>query len=241
MELLERVESLRPPGSRPCPPPEHRLGILAEDDGTYSVYNGVNRASEGQGLALSLVVLDGQIQGYVALHSPEMTFVHAGVVADEGRAIIIPGLSFSGKTTLVAALVRAGGVYYSDEFAVLDSAGLVHPYSKPLTLRTDPPTTQADHSVEQLGGVAGEEPLPVGMAVITSYRPGADWRPRRLSPGAAALAVLSHAVAARSRPDAAMRAITRALENAVALEGERGEADEIAGELLGTLSGRAAA
>jgi uridine kinase len=41
--------------------------------------------------------------------------------------IAIPGRSFSGKTSLVTALVRAGAVYYSDEFAVIDRDGLVRP------------------------------------------------------------------------------------------------------------------
>jgi hypothetical protein len=31
----------------------------------------------------------------------------------------------------VAELVRAGATYYSDEFAVLDSRGRVHPFPRP--------------------------------------------------------------------------------------------------------------
>src|ERR687894_479249 len=50
------------------------------------------------------------------------------VVARGGRALVRPGPSLSGKTTLVAALVRSGAAYLSDEFAVLDPEGRVHPY-----------------------------------------------------------------------------------------------------------------
>ncbi len=46
---------------------------------------------------------------HVADNSRELVFVHAGVVGWGGRAIVIPGRSFSGKTTLVAALVRCRG------------------------------------------------------------------------------------------------------------------------------------
>src|SRR3954469_9856881 len=57
------------------------------------------------------------------LHVAEMArrrvFVHAGVVALEGRAVMLPGRSHAGKTTLVAELVKAGATYYSDEYAVL--------------------------------------------------------------------------------------------------------------------------
>jgi hypothetical protein len=233
-ELLTRVEPLLPPGWRPCGPTpvQQRLGILADGDGTYSVYNGPARISQNQGLELSLVLLDGQIRGCVALHSPDKIFIHAGAVAHEGRAIIFPGHSFTGKTTLVAALVRAGASYYSDEFAVFDAEGLVHPYAKPLSLREVPTELQVETPVHELDGVAGEEPLPLALAVVTQYRPGAEWRPRRLSPGAAAMALLSNAVPVRSRPEAAMRAISRALEGVDALEGERGEASELADQLL---------
>ena len=68
----------------------------------------------------------------------------------------LPGHSFSGKSTLVAALVRAGAVYYSDEFAVLDPDGFVHPYAKALSL-------DVARQVEELGGVAGDEPLPARL------------------------------------------------------------------------------
>ncbi len=70
-------------------------------------------------------------------------------------------MSFSGKTTLVRALVDAGAVYYSDEFAALDETGRVIPYARRLTF-VAPTRAQTIYSVEQLGGVAGVEPLRVG-------------------------------------------------------------------------------
>ena len=82
-ELLAQVEPLMPPGWRSCPSEaaSQRLGILREEDGTYSVFKGAARVSQGQGLQLSLVVLEGQLRGYVALNSPDKTFIHAGAVA----------------------------------------------------------------------------------------------------------------------------------------------------------------
>jgi hypothetical protein len=239
-DLLPRVERFVPPGSRSLSPAptQHPHGLLREEDGTYSIYHGTTRVSQGEGLELSLLVLEGQVRGHVAMNSPDMTFVHAGAVAHHGRAMIFPGRSFSGKSTLVAALVRAGATYYSDEFAVLDADGLVHPYAKPLSLRPDPPTEEVDYAVEELGGTAGVEPLPLGLAVITNYQPGAQWQPQPVASGAAALALFSNAVNGRSEPAVAMRAVTRAVENAIALEGERGEADQIANDLLARVNGR---
>ena len=233
-ELLERLEALLPPYSSRIPPDltAESLGLVQDKYGTYAVFKGGTPISEGQRLEHSLVILDGVLRSMVAVLSPHMTFVHAGAVAHEGRGIVFPGHSFAGKTTLTAAMVRAGATYLSDEFAVLDRNGLVHPYPKPLSLRVDRFKPQVDHPVEHFGGVAADEPVPVGLVVLATYRPGAQWRPTRLSPGNAIVSVLANTVIARTRPAQAMSTLRTALEDAVTLQGERGEADEIVGELL---------
>ena len=159
---------------------------------------------------------------------------HAGVVGHQGAAIVMPGSSHAGKTSLVAALVRAGAEYYSDEYAPLDTVGLVHPFAKPLSIRNEQ-YIQVDHHVDSLGGVAGEKPLPVRAVVVTSYESGGWWRPRRLSSGEAVLALLAHTVPAQGRPAQALQTISRALERATVIEGARGEADAIAPLLLDEL------
>jgi hypothetical protein len=176
-------------------------------------------------------VLDAQVRAYVSLRAPERIFVHAGVVASGRGAILIPGPSFSGKTTLVAAMVEAGATYYSDEYAVLDQQGLVHPYPKPLSIRAGTARGR-DHAVASLGGKAGVDPLPVALVAVTSYRPGARWDPERQSPGSGAMALLSNTVPARDRPAQALAAVRKAASSAIVLEGERGEALEAAAGLL---------
>ena len=57
--------------------------------------------------------------------------------------------------------------------------------------------------------------------------------------GAGVLATLEHTIPAEERPEQAMRVLRRAIDGAVALEGERGEADQLAAVLLENL--RAAA
>ena len=237
-ELLAHTEPFLPPGWRPRPlkNDQYPLAIMEETGNGYLVYKGGTCISEGHGLQYSLTMLEGQIRGHVAVLAPERTFVHAGAVEYEGRAIVFPGYSFSGKTTLTEALVRAGATYYSDEFAVLDSEGLVHPYPKPLSIRAGDQALQTDHSIESLNGVAGVEAVPFGVLIVTNYDPNAEWAPRELSAGEAALSVLSHTVTAQTRPDEAIRAITRAVQNAVALEGPRGEAQELAPRLLAEFS-----
>jgi hypothetical protein len=167
----------------------------------------------------------------VALHVADMTrrrvFVHAGVVGWGGYAILIPGQSFSGKTTLVANLVRAGATYYSDEFAVLDQHGRVHPYAQALQIREKGERRQTKHSVEQLGGVAGRVPLPVALVVLSRYKSGATWRPRHLSPGQGLLGILDNTVSARRSPGPALRALKAVVSQSLAIKGVRGEANQV--------------
>ena len=84
----------------------------------------------------ALILLGGHMMIHVAEHAPEYVFLHAGVVAWEDRALLLPGQSHAGKSTLVAELVRAGATYYSDEFALLDSQGRVHRiYTRDIRMR----------------------------------------------------------------------------------------------------------
>ncbi len=214
---------------------EQRFALIAEEIGTYTYTLNGDVMNRGLDLELALGILDSQVRLNVGVLAPDTIFIHAGVVAHRGRALVMPGSSFAGKTTLVAALVRAGAVYYSDEFAVVDERGLVYPYAKPLSLRGDGEYRQTDHEVESLGGSAGEDGVPVGAVVVTSYEAGADWRPERLSAGEGALALLENAVPARERPREVMRAVSRATDGAVVIRSDRGEAEAMAPLLLAEL------
>src|SRR6266516_1994590 len=143
-------------------------------------------------LDLVFETLESDLRLFVAELAKHRVFVHAGVVGWKGKAIVIPGRSYSGKSTLVAELVHAGATYYSDEYAVLDSRGRVHPFLKPLEIRNDGDTRQAKVSIDELGGQSGKKPLPVGLVLVSHFQDGAAWRPRRVSPGKAVLELLAN-------------------------------------------------
>ena len=233
--VLERFRHFLPPGARPCPPEtvERRYAVTRDDVGTYSITRDGKELAGTTGLELDLAIelLDSEVRIYLGRTAPEAIFIHAGAVSHRGRAIVMPAKSFDGKTTLVAALVQAGATYYSDEFAVLDREGLVIPYAKPLSVR-DGGWAQTDRAVESYGGVAGEERLPIGLIVITSYEPDAQWSPKEVTKGAGAMALLANAVAARERSEEVMQAVSLAAEEAMVIEGERPEADFVAPLLL---------
>jgi hypothetical protein len=237
-EELERVRLLLPPGSELAMPTDLKATFtLSKDDSAYELSKDGDRLRAEIKLDVALEILERELRRLIALEAPDHIFVHSGVVAHNGAGLLIPGSSHSGKTSLVAALVRAGADYYSDEFAPLDAAGLVHPFAKPLSIRNEQ-YMQVDHHVGALGGVAGDEPVSVGAVVVTSYESGASWRPRRLSTGEAVLALLAHTVPAQTRPTEALRTISRSLEGATVIEGTRGEADSVAPLLLSELRSR---
>lgn len=236
-DLFAELEELLPPSARRV---EHdaearRIGIVNEEDGSFNVYNQVNRVCENGTRDLALVVFHDQVQSFVALNAPNLVFAHAGVVGHEGRAIVIAGDSFSGKSTLVEALIARGAVYYSDEFAVFDAEGLVHPFARPLTLRhlqVEGRHDSGDRTPESLGASVGQEPIPLGLMISTYYAPGTEWNPRRLTRGEAAIALMSKVVSARYRPQEALKLLSLVVDGVTALEGQRGEADEFAELLL---------
>jgi hypothetical protein len=177
-----------------------------------------------------------QFESDLQLHVAEMArgriFVHAGVVGWQRRAIVIPGRSFAGKTSLVTELVRAGATYYSDEYAVVDRHGRVHPYPKPPATRTADNGTQVKTPIVALGGKVGVEPLPIGLVVVSHYKDGARWRPRRLSRGQGVLWMLANTVPARRRPEATLATLERAMTDARVLKAARGEAQDVARRIL---------
>jgi hypothetical protein len=210
--------------------------MVTADGVFYRIEFGTSSIGGSSEVDVALEVLDSKIRSEIALHARDHIFLHAGAVGYRGRMIVIPGMTFSGKTTLVSELVRLGAEYYSDEFAPLDADGRVHPYPKALSVRAaDGSASQVDRPVSELGGTVGFEPLPVGVVTLSPYSPGASWNPTELSRGEALLALLANAVPAEERPEQSMSAISRAVENAIVLEGARGEASEVARELLARL------
>jgi hypothetical protein len=168
------------------------------------------------------------VQFDVAAASTEWVFVHAGVVVHDGGAIVIPAPTMHGKSTLVEALVRAGATYYSDEYAVIDTEGRVHPFRIPLSIRT------GDGGKRRLApDAAGTLPaVPIRTIVATRHSAGAVWQPRRGTPAEAVMALLSNAVRARLAPRATLDVLARAVDGAILLEGPRGDADVVAPQLL---------
>jgi hypothetical protein len=209
-------------------PGDRRVALEVAGGGLYAV------AQEGEVVLApaplngALAVLRRQLFFLAIDHARDHLVVSAGVVGHEGRAIVLPGATMAGKTMLVAALLRAGAVYYTDDWAVLDPEGRAVPYPGLLALRR---AQGGRVSAQSLGAEIGDEPIPVGLIAKVAFNPDGRWEPRPRTSGDGVMMLLGHAYGVDDAA-VAMKIARYAVEGASVLEGERGEADEAAAALL---------
>ncbi|HJQ44328.1 MAG TPA: hypothetical protein VJ831_14665 [Jatrophihabitantaceae bacterium] len=173
--------------------------------------------------------VSSRLELLVCTHVPDRIAVHAGVVAVRDRAIVLPGSSMAGKSTLVAALLELGATYFSDEFALLDDQGLVWPYPRPLTLRgADGRARSLPSDAADVGG----PPVPLGLVADLHFSPE-GWLVDEVSAAHGVLALLKNAPAAQRDPERAMACATAAVAHEpLVLEGARDDAAATAQRLL---------
>ncbi len=177
--------------------------------------------------------LASEVHLALATHAPHQVFVHGGSVAWRGRAIVAPGPSRAGKSTLVRALVARGAALLSDEYAVFDRTGLVEPYARTVHVRR--PEGAARIDPHRLGPVAGA-PHPLGAVVDTAYVPGARWSPASGRSARSVVPLVANAVAAQVAPVRVLDHLTAAVaRRPLLLTGPRGAADEAAESILALL------
>lgn len=216
---------------------EHLLEINQESDGEFRIIKEKEILASGRGEDNLFDLIESQIRLTVAEFARERLFLHAGVVAWRGRGLIIPASSFAGKTTLVAELIKRGALYYSDEYAVLDRAGLVYPYPKMLSLRgIIDDYRQHDVSAQSLGARTGREPIPVGLVLISHFDKNqtspAEFQPEILSAGQGIIEMLAHTISIRNNPNFALEVLNKISTRAIIAKSRRGEAKIFVSHLL---------
>jgi len=240
-ELLDPLIAHLPAGWKPARSEtvERLYSLIGGGAGTranvrhlHLLFGDSQRLARSGNLDDVLEALESDLSLRFALMARRRLFVHAGVIGWKERAILIPGRSFSGKSTLVKAFLHAGATYYSDEFAVLDEHGRVHPFPRPLSIRPSSEEKQVRVRVEELGAKTGVASLPVGLVLLTHFQPDVQWRPRQLSAARGVLGLLSNTPAARKRPGHALKVLTASVAQAKILRGRRGEAHETVRSIL---------
>ena len=115
--ILDRLPAVLPPGWRreDAPEVDRLYSLVVGGAGPrpsvrryHILYADAGRLARSMDLDDVFARLEDDLRIYVADRARRRLFVHAGVVRWRSRAIVIPGASLSGKSCLVAALVRAG-------------------------------------------------------------------------------------------------------------------------------------
>ncbi len=204
---------------------------IVEQDGLLTIHLPDDLTVSGPSGPEILRAAASRVELLVAARLEDRSAVHAGVVAWEDRAIVIPGTSMSGKSTLVKALLKHDATYLSDEFALLDTDGAVWPYPRLMTMRTA--TGTARHQPD--GSASPDGPSrKVHLVVDVAYSPD-GWATTVPTPGESVMALVANSLPIRRDPAHALDCLTAAVKSAQRIKGTRGEADDAAIRLLDLL------
>lgn len=190
-EHLDRLlATFRTPAPRTAP----TYSIIRNGDTQlpFAVYRGRRSVHRGSSFAGPIDYILWDVSSSAIQKTSAFFALHAGAVTHGGRAILFPGPPDSGKTTLTAALTRAGCSYLSDEVALLaPDTGLVHPFPRALwmeapsldvisglrsTLHPDFRGVKRDQyhvHPDDLRPDAIGSPSPVGFVIAPTYSKGA--------------------------------------------------------------------
>lgn len=215
-------------------PPDVRYLISGSGE-SYIVESGNEVLCDGIPLQGAVKALQRHCHLHVATYSPRFVFLHAGAVLAESGLIVLAGPTFSGKSTLVKSLVEQGCRYFSDEFALFDEEGKVHPFPRCLHERLGS-FHALHHSPHSLGWECTLQAAVPRMILHTGYKPGAQWEPTEVSSGEALLLLTQQSVAIRIFPDRVLAHLQNVALKTRVYKGSRGEAWETAEQILELIS-----
>ncbi len=203
---------------------DHTFGLNQTDDGRFFMVDNGSKKSNLEDTVSLFSYFNSILRLTIAEKATSNVFVHAGVVGLKGKALVLPAFSYQGKTTLVAELVKNGAEYFSDEYAVFDEQGLVHPFERDLSVRTENSILPVPVSIESIGGKVASGPAPVGMVFITEYREDAVWEPEILTLGRGLMEIIPQVIPIRFNTEFSLKLLNTALSHAIIAKCPRGEA-----------------
>jgi HprK-related kinase A len=137
---------------------------------------------------LAVPMLEWAMNWVVASRAHRHLLLHAAVAERDGRALLLPGASGAGKTTLCALLVARGWRLLSDEFAIIDPArGSCVPMPRPPSFKND---AIAIARAAFPDGVFAPEYRRAAKGTLCYMRPPLDAVAREMENAAPALVVL---------------------------------------------------
>jgi hypothetical protein len=208
--------------------PSRHLALTVSPDGSAEV------AVDGRPAPGGWDRLESELGLFAAERLDGLVAVHAALIVWEGAAIVVPGPSYSGKTTLCVAAIEIGATVWSDEFTLVDpDSGRVLGWPRPLRIRT---SASPERRALDDAGAPPPEPLPVGVVAPVRYGQGVSSL-APISRGEAVMEILANTVCGESRPQESFRAALAMTHSARLIGGHRGDAAVTMAELLETCAG----
>ena len=212
--------------------PPNRFG-LSFKDGYYVLHQNGTYVTSAESKVVLFKYFSSILRLTIAENAVDRVFVHAGVVGLHGKAVVFPARSFKGKTSIVSELIKAGAEYYSDEYAVIDFNGLVHPFPRDLSVRAGMNDyDEQDVPPNRFGAKIGKVPISIGSVILTEFVEGESWDPKMLTVGEGILETIPHTIPLHSNTEMSLNVLNLAFENAIILKGPRGEAPETATKII---------
>lgn len=195
--------------------PDAQLSVL-EHNGVWQLadhQSGINKSlfSEGD----LLYTLTDRLVFHVADKLTSCHCLHAASVEWQGKAMVIPASSGSGKSSFTCWLVAQGFGYLTDELITLDSSANIEGVARPIQIKHHGieaimPLLKNDADVyagefvsslpvSALGGHCAQQRKPkLSLFVFPQYRAGAAFSFAQLSSAQAGMALMSNHVNARN-------------------------------------------
>jgi hypothetical protein len=205
-------------------------------DGDFVLYQNGEQTNSVSSEFVFFKYFNSILRVTVAENAVDRVFVHAGVVGRKGKAVLFPGRSFKGKSTLVVELIKLGATYYSDEYAVIGKDGLVEPFPREISLRSViQQHDEVDVAPETFGAEVGTLPLSVGCVILTEFQHSAVWNPQTLTVGNGILETIPHTIPIRADPEMSLKILNVAFSNAIVAKSLRGDVKKDAVAILAFL------
>lgn len=236
-DLVETLTAMMPQVCRPTAPEESGAVISligVQDENSNGLYFNNEPALKFERYDETLFeACQDKILFILAIVSlPTKFYLHAGAVSWKNQGILIPGDSFSGKTTLVKDLIKAGGTYITDDLAVLNDEAQILPFPKSLAIRTE--TGRELRTAADFGARTITEKVDLKIIIFTEYKKNAVWEPVAVPPGEALMRLLQnfyYRAAVREYPAEIIGKLARIVRRTKVFYGRRGDTESVIGWL----------
>lgn len=204
--------------------------VTREEQNINGLYYNNERVSEFEKFEGEAVesVADKILMIMAVVSLPSKLYLHAGAVVWQGLGILIPGTSYSGKTTLVKEFIKAGADYYSDDCIILDEGCRMLPFPRDLAVRTE--NGRVHRSAEFYGAKNGVEGTRIDLILFPEYAPDAVWKLVKLLPGESVLKLMDNLYYRASvglAPAKIVEFLSDLTKQTQIFGGTRGEASEV--------------